>query len=58
MLETATAEGFTGGVIDDAILAHCALKAGAETIYTWNTKDFLRLGRSMAARVKRPDEAT
>jgi predicted nucleic acid-binding protein len=57
MLETAAAAGLLGGAVYDAILGHCALKADAETIYTWNTKDFLRLAQSIAARVKRPDEA-
>ena len=27
-----------GGGIYDAMLAHCALKAEAETIYTWNDR--------------------
>jgi predicted nucleic acid-binding protein len=57
MLEAAAAAGLLGGAVYDAILGHCALKAGAETIYTWNTKHFLRLPQSIAARVKRPDYA-
>jgi predicted nucleic acid-binding protein len=56
MLETAAAAGLLGGAIYDAMLGHCALKADAETVYTWNTKDFLRLPQPIAARVKRPDE--
>ena len=36
----------------DALLARCALKAGSETIYTWNTKHFSRLGAEVASRVK------
>ena len=36
---------YAGGAIYEAILAHCALKAKAKVIYTWNTKDFLRLPR-------------
>jgi predicted nucleic acid-binding protein len=40
-LEASAAAGIVGGAIYDSILGHCALKAGAETIYTWNTKDFL-----------------
>jgi predicted nucleic acid-binding protein len=54
-LESAAAAGLLGGAIYDAILVHCALKANAETIYTWNIKDFLRLPQPIAARVKRPD---
>lgn len=43
-----------GGMIYDAILARCALKAGAEVIYTWNTKHFQRLGTEVAKRLKTP----
>jgi predicted nucleic acid-binding protein len=57
MLEASAAAGLAGGAIYDAILGHCALKAGAETIYTWNTKDFLRLPAAIAGRVKTPDQA-
>jgi predicted nucleic acid-binding protein len=57
MLEASAAAGLTGGAIYDAILGYCALKADAETIYTWNTKDFLRLSVAIAARVKTPDPA-
>ena len=57
MLEASAAAGLTGSAIYDAILGHCALKADAETIYTWNTKDFLRLPAVIAGRVKTPDQA-
>jgi len=57
MLETSAVAGLLGGSIYDAILGHCALKADAETIYTWNTKDFLRLSVVIASRVKTPDQA-
>ena len=49
--------GLAGGAIDDAILGHCALKARAEVLYTWNTKDFLRLPTAIASRVKTPDQS-
>ncbi len=55
MLETAAASGLAGGAIHDAILGHCAIKAKAKTIHTWNTRDFLRLPQPIASRVKRPD---
>ena len=54
-LEASAAAGIAGGAIYDSLLGHCALKAGAETIYTWNTKDFLRLPPAIAGRVKNPD---
>ena len=55
MLETSAAAGLASGAIYDAILGHCALKAKAEVIYTWNTRDFLRLPPAIASRVKTPD---
>jgi len=57
MLEASAAAGLAGGAIYDSLLGHCAIKAGAETIYTWNTKDFLRLPTAIASRVKTPDQA-
>jgi predicted nucleic acid-binding protein len=57
LLDNSATAGILGGAIYDAILGHCALKAGAETIYTWNTKDFLRLSAPIAGRVKTPDQA-
>ena len=53
-LEASSALGGAGGAIYDALLAHCALKAKAQAIYTWNTKDFTRLGSEIAGRLKAP----
>ena len=55
MMEASAAANLAGGAIYDAILGHCALKANAEVIYTWNTKDFIRLPPAIADRVKSPD---
>jgi predicted nucleic acid-binding protein len=55
MAEAAAADGLAGGSVYDAILGHCARKAKAEVIFTWNTKDFLRLSPAIAGRVRRPD---
>ena len=55
-IEEAAAARLSGGAIYDALLAQCAVKAQAESIYTWNTRDFLRLSPEIASRVKRPDE--
>jgi hypothetical protein len=49
--------GLAGGAIHDAILGHCVLKAKAKVLYTWNTKDFLRLVPAIAERVKTPERA-
>lgn len=53
-MEQAAALGLAGGAIHDAALAHCALKAGAENIYTWNVKHFERMGPDIGQRVKTP----
>jgi len=53
-LEASSALGIAGGAIYDALLAHCAIKAKAQAIYTWNTRDFTRLGPAIAGRVKAP----
>lgn len=54
VLEIAAAAAILGGTAYDAIIAHCAWKAGAQTIYTWNLKHFNRLGDNVAARVRQP----
>jgi hypothetical protein len=43
-----------GGAIYDALLAHCALKAKADTIFTWNIDHFRRVGPEVAKRVRTP----
>jgi predicted nucleic acid-binding protein len=53
-VEGAAALGVTGGGIYDAVIARCALKVKAQSIYTWNVKHFKRLGPDIAARVKTP----
>ena len=51
---SAAAEGVIGGTIYDMLLARCAIKAGAEIIYTWDVGDFARLGKDIAKRVHTP----
>jgi hypothetical protein len=53
-LESSAAAGIAGRAIYDAGLGHCAIKARARTLYTWNPKDFTRLGANIAALVKTP----
>jgi len=53
-IQDAGAKGIIGGAIYDALLVHCALKAGAEAIYTWNVKHFQRFGADVARRVRTP----
>lgn len=54
VLEHSASAAISGGATYDAIIAHCALKAKAKTIYTWNVKHFSRLGENVASRVRRP----
>lgn len=53
-VEASSTTGIAGGAIYDALLGHCALKAEAESLYTWNLKDFKRLGPEISERVKTP----
>jgi predicted nucleic acid-binding protein len=53
-LEAASALGVVGGGIYDALLAHCALKAGAEAIFTWNAKHYSRCGPEVTRRLRTP----
>ena len=53
-IEEAAGGGICGGTSYDAIIGRCALKAKAETIYTWNARHFNRLGADVASRVKTP----
>lgn len=46
--------GVSGAAIYDALHANCARKAGVAAIYTWNPKDFLRLGADVAGLVRTP----
>lgn len=52
-IEGAAENGIEGGACHDAIIAACAMKAKAQTVYTWNTKHFCRLPQ-ISARVKEP----
>lgn len=53
-IRDAAALGITGGTIYDALIARCALKAKADSIYTWNTRHFSQLGGTIARRLKTP----
>jgi predicted nucleic acid-binding protein len=53
-IEASAAASVLGGGIHDALLGQCALKSGAETIYTWNVKHFIRLGPEIARLVATP----
>ncbi len=44
----------TGGRIYDALLLRCAVKAKAETIYTWNLKHFQNILPDLAGKIQTP----
>ena len=53
-LQAASALGIVGGGIYDAVLAHCALKAKVETIYTWNTRHYSLCGKEVTELLRTP----
>jgi len=53
-LEAAAAAGIVGGGIYDAMLAHCALRAKADVIYTWNTRHYALCGPEVNVKLKTP----
>jgi predicted nucleic acid-binding protein len=53
-LQTSASRGIVGGAIYDAVLAHCALKSKAQTIYTWNLRHYALCGQEVASRLRTP----
>ena len=53
-LEAAAAHGVVGGSIYDAMLAHCAIKAHADTIYSWNVRHYAQFGPEVTERLRTP----
>jgi len=53
-LQASAALGIVGGGIYDAMLGHCAFKAKAEAIYTWNTRHYALCGQKIVARLRTP----
>jgi len=53
-LEASAVRGIVGGAIYDAMLAQCALKTQAETIYTWNVRHYAQCGPEVVGRVRTP----
>ena len=54
VLRVSSALGIVGGGIYDALLARCALKARAETIYTWNRRHYVLCGPEVTNRIRMP----
>lgn len=55
-LDSASSGAIVGAAAYDALIAHCALKAKADVLLTWNLRDFTRLGPAVARLVKTPSE--
>lgn len=53
-LQASAARGIVGGGIYDAMLAHCAIKAHAETIYSWNGRHYTQCGPEVRRRLQTP----
>ncbi|MFZ0815313.1 MAG: PIN domain-containing protein [Candidatus Sulfotelmatobacter sp.] len=47
-------QGIVGGAVYDGLVAACALKAGADCLYTWNVRHFDLLGAEIKKLVKMP----
>jgi predicted nucleic acid-binding protein len=54
MLKKFTSIGIVGGAIYDAFLAACALKAKAETLFTWNIRHYGQFGPEVARILQSP----
>lgn len=53
-LELSASRGIVGGAIYDAMLAHCALKAGAEMIFSWNIRHYGLCGDQVVGLLRNP----
>jgi predicted nucleic acid-binding protein len=54
VLDASASLGIVGGAIYDAMLAHCALKAQAKKIYSWNGRHYAQCGPEVARRLETP----
>jgi len=53
-LQASSARGIVGGGIYDAMLAHCAIKAQVEAIYTWNARHYALCAPEVTQRLRTP----
>ena len=52
IVENMSIVNFTGGIVYDAIIVECAIKAKADEILTLNPKDFIRLTKEKSINVR------
>src|ERR1700744_5749256 len=53
-LQASSALGIVGGAIYDAMLVHCAIKASAETIFSWNSRHYSLCGPEVTILLQTP----
>lgn len=53
-LDSAASQGIVGGGLYHALIAQCAVKAGADVLLTWNVRDFIRFGPRIEQLTKTP----
>lgn len=53
-LKAAASLGIVGGGIYDAMIAHCALKARVDVIYTWNIRHYSLCGAAVTELLRTP----
>lgn len=51
----AAANQIAGGTTYDVLIAACALRSGADRIYTWNNRHFNRFGPDIVQRLSSPE---
>lgn len=56
-LQASAARNIVGGGVYDALLAHCAIKAKADAIYTWNERHYALCGSEVIRRLRTPANA-
>jgi predicted nucleic acid-binding protein len=54
VLAASAALRIVGGGIYDAVLAHCAIKAQVQTIYSWNGRHYGQCGPEVTRRLRTP----
>ena len=54
MLQANADLGIVGGTIYDALLAACAIKSGAATLFTWNLRHYGQLGPKVTPLLQTP----
>lgn len=56
-LRDASSRGIAGGTVYDFLIARCALKVGADVLYTRNLKHYQQFGDELSAKLRTPEMA-